>query len=254
MSAPALLGRRMAAEAVGTFFLVLIGPGAIVVNAWSGGAVTPLGIAVAFGLVILVMVASLGHLSGAHLNPAVTVAFWSSGHFPASDVAAYIVAQCAGATGASLLTRAALGPTGHLGATLPTVSSGAAFGVEWMLSLMLMLVIMAAATDERVTEGSAALVVGATVGLCALVGGPLTGASMNPARSLGPALAGGGWAGHWIYWTAPVLGMLTGAHGYEWLRRAQRPHWNLRGEPLGVAGRLAQEPRSDRLNLEVDAT
>jgi len=128
MSAPALLGRRMAAEAAGTFFLVLMGPGAIVVNALTGGAVTPLGIALAFGLVILVMVASLGHLSGAHLNPAVTLAFWSSGHFPAADVLAYIVAQCAGAAGASLLTRAALGPAGHVGATLPTVSSGVAFG------------------------------------------------------------------------------------------------------------------------------
>jgi MIP family channel proteins len=254
VSAPALLGRRMAAEAVGTFFLVLMGPGAIVVNALTGGALTPLGIALAFGLVILIMVASLGHLSGAHLNPAVTLAFWSSGHFPAADVVAYIVAQCAGAAGASLLTRAALGPAGHVGATLPTVSSGVAFGVEGTLSLMLMLVIMAAATDERVTEGSAAVVVGATVGLCALVGGPLTGASMNPARSLGPALAGGGWDRHWIYWTAPVLGMLAGAHAYEWLRRAQRPERDLRGERLGVAGRLASEPPSDLLEVEVDAT
>jgi aquaporin Z len=254
MSAPALLGRRMAAEAVGTFFLVLMGPGAIVVNALSGGAITPLGIALAFGLVILVMVASLGHLSGAHLNPAVTLAFWSSGHFPAADVVAYIVAQCAGAAGASLLTRAALGPAGHVGATLPTVSSGVAFGVEWTLSLMLMLVIMAAATDDRVTEGSAAVVVGATVGLCALVGGPLTGASMNPARSLGPALVGGGWDRHWIYWIAPVLGMQAAAHAYEWLRRAQRPHRDLRGERLGVAGRLPMEPRSGPLNAGVDAS
>jgi len=92
------------------------------------------------------------------------------------------------------------------------------------------------------------------VGLCALVGGPLTGASMNPARSLGPALVGGGWDRHWIYWIAPVLGMQAAAHAYEWLRRAQRPHRDLRGERLGVAGRLPMEPRSGPLNAGVDAT
>ena len=105
---------------------------------------------------------------------------------------------------------------------------------------MLMLVIMAVATDERVPEGTAALAVGATVALCALVGGPLTGASMNPARSLGPALAGGGWDGHWIYWVAPVSAMAMAARGYEWLRPA-RP----RPELLGVAGPLTEAPRTD---------
>jgi MIP family channel proteins len=231
----------MAAEAVGTFFLVLVGPGAIVVNAVSGGVITHVGVAFAFGLVILVMVATLGHLSGAHLNPAVTLAFWSCRRFPTLDVGPYIGAQCAGAAAASALTRLALGRVGHLGATLPTTPLGVAFGVEWLLSLLLMLVIMAVATDQRAAEGTAPVAVGATVGLCALVGGPLTGASMNPARSLGPALAGGGWDGHWIYWAAPVSAMIVAARGYEWLRQAQRPDYPARGELLGVAGPLERD-------------
>jgi aquaporin Z len=226
------------AEAVGTFFLVLMGPGAIVVNALSGGVITHVGVAFAFGLVILVMVATLGHLSGAHLNPAVTIGFWSCGRFPTLDVGPYIGAQCAGAAAASALTRLAFGRVGQLGATLPMTPLGVAFGVEWLLSVLVMLVIMAVATDERATAGAAPVAVGATVGLCALVGGPLTGASMNPARSLGPALAGGGWNGHWLYWAAPVSAMVAAARGYEWLRQAQRPDWPPRGEVLGVAGPL----------------
>jgi len=130
---------------------------------------------------------------------------------------------------------------GQLGATLPTTPLGVAFGIEWLLSLLLMLVIMAVATDDRAAEGTAPVAVGATVGLCALVGGPLTGASMNPARSLGPALMGGGWNGHWIYWAAPLSAMVVAARGYEWLRQAQRPDSQLRGEVLGVAGPLEQD-------------
>jgi aquaporin NIP len=232
----------MAAEAGGTFFLVLFGPGAVVVDAMTGGALTHVGVALAFGLVIFILIAALGHLSGAHVNPAVTVALWSSGHFPTSDVVPYIGAQCAGAVAASMLTRLALGPVAHLGTTLPAVSSGIALGVEWLLSLVLMFIIMAVATDERVAEGTAALAVGATVGLCALVGGPLTGASMNPARSFGPALAGGGWVGHWIYWVAPLSGMVVAARTYEWLRSARRPERRQGSEILGVAGPVLRSP------------
>ena len=116
-----------------------------------------------------------------------------------------MLAQCAGAVAASLTLRAALGPVGNMGATLPAIPTGAAFVIKWLLSFALMFVIMAVATDERVADGFAALAVGLTVGFCALMGSPLTGASMNPARSFGPALVGGLWRAHWLYWCRPSV-------------------------------------------------
>ena len=228
--------RRASAEAVGTFFLVLIGPGAVMVNAYTGGVVTHVGVALAFAFVVLAMIYALGHLSGAHINPAVTLAFWSVGRFSARDVLPYILAQCAGAAAASGLSRAALGPVGQLGATLPAVPPAVAFGIEWLLSFALMFVIMAVATDQRVADGFAALAVGLTVGFCALVGGPLTGASMNPARSFGPALVGGLWQAHWLYWLAPITGMLAAARAYEALRHVSPPQLAAGGSSLGVQG------------------
>ena len=210
----------MVAEAVGTFFLVLIGPGTAMVNAFSDGAVGHVGVSLAFGFVVSAMIYALGHLSGAHINPAVTLAFWSVRRFPASEVGPYLAAQCSGATLASLVLLALLGPVGRMGATLPGISASRAFAVEWLLSFGLMFVIMAVATDRRVPTGFAAVAVGLTVGFCALMGGPLTGASMNPARSLGPAVVGGLWEHHWLYWVAPVAGMLAAAHAYEFLRPA----------------------------------
>ena len=225
--------RRLTAEFVGTFFLVLIGPGAGMVNAWAGGSVGVAGIALAFAFVVIAMVYALGHVSGAHINPAVTIAFWSARRFPARDVIPYVVAQCAGAAAAAATLRAILGPVGHLGATLPAIPIGAAFVIEWLLSFVLMLVIMAVATDDRVAPGFAPLAVGLTVGFCALTGGPLTGASMNPARSFGPAVAGGFWAAHWLYWLAPITGMVAAAHLYDWLRDATAPTAN---RNFGVQG------------------
>jgi len=215
--------RRLTAEAVGTFFLVLIGPGAAMVNAWGGGVLGVSGIALAFAFVVIAMVYALGHVSGAHINPAVTVAFWSARRFPAREVIPYVVAQCVGAAAAAATLRAVLGPVGHLGATLPAIPIGAAFAIEWLLSFALMLVIMAVATDDRVAPGFAPLAVGLTVGFCALTGGPLTGASMNPARSFGPAVVGGLWTAHWIYWLAPITGMIAAARLYDWLRDAKAP-------------------------------
>jgi MIP family channel proteins len=214
---PPSLPQRAVAEGLGTFFLVLIGPGAVMVDAYSHGALGPTGIALAFAFVVLAMVYALGHLSGAHINPAVTIAFWSIGRLPARDVVPYAVAQCAGAIVASQVLRLVLGPIGRLGATLPHVGTGRSFLIEWLFSFVLMLVIMAVASDNRVADGFAGLAVGLTVGFCALLGA-LTGASMNPARSLGPAVAGGGWSGHWIYWLAPISGMLTAAWAYNRLR------------------------------------
>jgi MIP family channel proteins len=171
------------------------------------------------------MVHAIGHLSGAHINPAVTFAFWPVGRFPTAEVLPYVAAQCAGAILASAALLALLGPVGRLGATLPSVSAGAAFGLEWLLSFGLMFVIMAVATGDRVADGFAAVPVGLAVGFCSLMGGPITGASMNPARSLGPALVGRLWGSHWVYWIAPVTGMLAAARVYEFLRVARYPEY-----------------------------
>jgi aquaporin Z len=233
------LYRRAGAEALGTFFLVLIGPGAVMVNARTDALGHP-GVALAFAFVVTAMVYALGHLSGAHINPAVTIGLASRGRFPAREVLPYVVAQCAGATLASFASVAALGNVGDVGASLPSLPHGAAFGVEFLLSFALMFVIMAVATDERATAGAAGLAVGLTVGFCAMVGGPLTGASMNPARTLGPALAGGGWEGHWIYWIAPIAGMLAAAWVYDALRPAGQADVVPPGVPLGTEGPIDQ--------------
>ncbi len=215
--------RRWVAEAIGTFFLVLIGPGAMMVNAHTNGAIGHAGVALSFAFIIVAMIYAVGHLSGAHLNPAVTIGFWSVGRFPSSEVVPYILSQLVGATAAAAALTVALVRAGHAGATLPAVSMPVAFGVEWLLSFVLMFVIMAVATDARVPGGFAAIGVGLTVGFCAMAGGPLTGASMNPARSFGPAVAGGEWTAHWVYWVAPVTAMAVAARVYNFLRPASSP-------------------------------
>jgi aquaporin Z len=237
--------RRALAEALGTFFLVFIGPGAVMVNAYAGGAVGHVGVGLAFAFVVIAMVYALGHLSGAHINPAVTIAFWSAGRFPTAEVVPYVFAQCAGAALASLALKFAIGPVGHLGATVPQVATAAAFLVEWVLSFGLMLVIMAVATEERVADGFAALAVGLTVGFCALMGGPLTGAGMNPARSFGPALVGEVWDRHWLYWLAPITAMMVAARVYDLLRAASPPAMERTPSRVGVQGPIPdRSPRS----------
>ena len=235
-------GRRAAAEGIGTFFLVLIGPGAAMVNTHTDGVIGHAGIALAFAFVVLAMIYTIGHLSGAHINPAVTIAFWSARRFPAREVLPYVAAQCAGAVTASLVLRWILGPVGNLGATIPTIPIGRAFAVEWLLSFVLMFVIMAVATDERVAGGFAGIAVGLTVGFDAMMGGPLTGASMNPARSLGPAVAGGIWDSHWIYWLGPVTAMIVAAWTYDFLRVARVPEAVPPGVPMGVQGPIDTTP------------
>lgn len=227
--------RKVLAEGLGTFFLVFIGPGAAMVDASTGGRIGHAGVALAFAFVVIAMIYALGHLSGAHINPAVTLAFWSVRRFPRHEVLPYIIAQCLGATAAAFVLKAALGNVGNVGATLPAIPTGAAFGIEWVLSFGLMFVIMAVATDERVADGFAAIAVGLTVGFCAMMGGQLTGASMNPARSLGPAIAGGHWEAHWVYWAAPITGMIAAAYVYEFLRQTPGPN-GVRA--LGVQGPL----------------
>jgi MIP family channel proteins len=211
--------RRAAAEGIGVFALVFAGCGAIVTEAQHPGSLGTVGIGLVFGLVVMAMVYATGHLSGAHLNPAVTLAFALTRHFPRAEAAAYLVAQLVGALAAAGLL-AAIWPShpGALGATLPTVGSGSAFAYEAVLTAFLMFVIMAVATDTRAVGAGAAIAIGGTVGLDALFGGPITGASMNPARSIGPALVTGELQYLWIYIAAPILGAAIGALAYQAIR------------------------------------
>ena len=215
---PGLL-RRALAEGIAAFALVFAGCGAVVTNATHQGALGAVGVSLVFGLVIMVMIYATGHLSGAHINPAVTIAFTLTRHFPRRDALAYVVAQLAGATaGALLLLAAWSSKPAHLGATVPTVANGTALVYEIVLTAFLMFVIVAVATDTRAVGAAAAIAIGGTVGLDALFGGPITGASMNPARSFGPALASGTWTGFWIYIVGPVIGAALGAFAYQLVR------------------------------------
>jgi MIP family channel proteins len=199
--------RATLAEAIGTFIMVFTGTGAVMVNQISQGAVTHLGISLVFGAIVAAMIYSFGYISGAHFNPAVTLAFYSSGVLPKNRVLPYILAQCLGAIAASGLLRVSLGPIGNLGGTYPLQNNWLqAFVLETVLSFVLMLVIFGTGLDRRAHIGFAGMAIGLTVAVEAACMGPITGASMNPARSLGPALLSGQWQHHWLYWIAPILG------------------------------------------------
>lgn len=199
--------RETFAEGIGTFILVFAGTGAVMVNQISQGALTHLGISFVFGAVVAALIYALGHISQAHFNPAVTLAFWTSGFFPKRRVLPYIASQCLGAILASLVLLLALGKVANLGATLPLNGNWLqSFVLETILTFILMLVIFGSGLDRRAPIGFAGLAIGLTVGLEAAFMGPITGASMNPARSLGPALVGGIWQHHWLYWIAPIVG------------------------------------------------
>ncbi|MEA2492791.1 MAG: aquaporin [Thermoleophilaceae bacterium] len=213
------LSRRALAEGLAAFALVFAGCGAVVTDATHNHALGAVGVSLVFGLVIMVMVYATGHLSGAHINPAVTIAFTLTRHFPGRDAVAYIAAQVVGAVaGAMLLLAAWTDKPAHLGATVPSVATGTALLYEIVLTAFLMFVIVAVATDTRAVGAAAAIAIGGTVGLDALFGGPITGASMNPARSFGPALASGDWKQFWIYIVGPVVGAALGALAYQVVR------------------------------------
>jgi len=194
-------------EAIDTFVLVFVGTGAVMVNQIADGALTHLGISFVFGAVVAALIYTTGHISGAHINPAVTLGFWSSGFFPTRKVLPYILAQCLGAIAASALLLLTLGAVADLGATQPLNGNWwQALVLETILTFILMFVILGSGLDRRSPKGFAGIAIGLTVGLEAACMGPITGASMNPARSLGPAVVASIWQHHWIYWVAPILG------------------------------------------------
>jgi len=198
--------KKCFAEFFGTFALVFAGAGAIVINDVSSGAVTHVGIALTFGLVVLAMIYAIGDVSGAHLNPAVTLGFWFSGRFPGGTVAPYIASQCLGAFGASGVLRLLFPAHTTLGATLPAGSEMQSFVLELILTFFLMFVILNVSTGAKEKGFTAGIAVGAVIALEALFAGKICGASMNPARSLAPALISGHREHLWIYLVAPVLG------------------------------------------------
>ncbi|MBA2510008.1 MAG: MIP family channel protein [Rubrobacter sp.] len=215
--------RRCAAEFVGTFLLVFAGPGAVVVDEVSGGGVGSLGIGLSFGLAVMAAIYAVGHLSGAHINPAVTFAFALTRHFPWSLVPAYVASQLLGACAASATHLALFGDVANLGATVPSGPPLQAALLELLLTLFLMFVVSAVATDVRAVGQSAAIAIGGYVALAATFAGPIAGASMNPARSFGPALLSGTWGGHWVYWVGPISGSVLGALLYRYVRAARAP-------------------------------
>ena len=215
---PPSVARRCVAEFIGTFGLLFAGAGAVMINEISGGAITNVGIGLVFGLVVAAMIFSLGHISGAHINPAVTLGFALARHFPWKMTPLYWGSQLLGATAACLVLRGLFGNVADMGATLPGAEVWVVAAFEALLTFFLMFVIMAMATDVRAVGTAAALAIGATVGLEAIFGGPISGASMNPARSFGPALVSGNWTAHWAYWVGPVVGAAVAAFTYAWLR------------------------------------
>lgn len=198
--------QNLTAEVIGTFALVFAGTGAIVINDVSGGSITHVGIALTFGLIVLAMIYTLGDISGAHLNPAVTIGFWAARRFPANEVFPYIAAQLLGALIASAMLKMMFPTHPTLGATIPAGAPMQSFFLELVLTFLLMLVVLRVSTGPKEKGITAGIVVGSVIALEAMFAGPICGASMNPARSIAPALMSGRMDALWIYFTATLAG------------------------------------------------
>ncbi len=197
---------KLLAESLGTFCLVFAGTGAIIVNQTTGGAVSHVGVALTFGLVVMAMIYAMGDVSGAHLNPAVSLGFVLAGRFPVRELPAYVLAQLIGAFVASSLLRALFPDSASLGATLPRDGATQSFILEVVLTFMLMLVILSVSAGAKEKGITAGIAIGGIVGLEALFAGPISGASMNPARSLAPAVVAWRLDALWVYLVAPFIG------------------------------------------------
>ncbi|XP_031386976.1 aquaporin NIP1-1-like [Punica granatum] len=220
---PPTFVQKMIAEVCGTYFLIFAGCGSVVVNR-NEKVVTEPGIAITWGLAVLVLVYSVGHISGAHFNPAVTIAFATCKRFPWKHVPAYVAAQMLGSLLASGTLRLLFtGRHDQFAGTLPTGSDMQAFVIEFIITFYLMFVISGVATDNRAIGELAGLAIGATILLNVMFTAPVTGASMNPARSLGPAIVSNNYTGIWIYLLAPTLGAIAGAWVYNSIRLSDKP-------------------------------
>jgi len=200
--------RKLLAEFLGTYALIFAGTGAVVIDQVSGGALTHLGVGLTWGLIVMVMIYTFGDVSGAHMNPAVSIGFTVTGRFPLKELLPYIIVQVAGAISASITLRLLFPQNQLLGATLPDGSEMQSFVLEAILTAILMMVILNVSHGAKEKGITAGIAVGATIGLEAIFAGPICGASMNPARSLAPALVSGHLEHLWVYLTAPVVGAL----------------------------------------------
>uniref|UniRef100_A0ACD5TKE1 Uncharacterized protein n=2 Tax=Avena sativa TaxID=4498 RepID=A0ACD5TKE1_AVESA len=214
--------QKILAEIFGTYMLIFAGCAAVTVNLRTGGTVTFPGICVTWGLTVMVMVYSVGHISGAHFNPAVTFAFATCGRFPWRQVPAYAAAQLLGSTAASITLRLLFG-NNHFFGTVPAGSDVQSLVLEFIITFYLMFVVSGVATDNRAIGELAGLAVGSTVVLVVLFAGPISGASMNPVRTLGPAMITGRYKGLWVYIVGPVGGAVAGAWAYNLIRFTDKP-------------------------------
>lgn len=208
--------KQIVAEFLGSFFLVFAGTGAIVVNELTGG-ITHVGISLVFGLIVMALIYTLGHISGAHLNPAVTISFFVYGDFNLKDSVKYIIVQILGALSASYVILLMFGNVAKLGATFPTNTWQQAFVMEFILTFLLVLVIMGSAVHGKAVKSFAGIAIGSTIAMEALVGGPISGASVNPARSIGPALVSGSLEYLWVYIIATILGGIVATIVYKYI-------------------------------------
>src|SRR6059058_5582461 len=214
--------KKLVAEFLGTFCLVFAGTGAIVIDGVTGGAVSHVGVALTFGLIVLAMIYTIGDISGAHINPAVTIGFFAARRSEAGSVIPYVASQCAGALAASVVLRFLFPQSAALGATTPAGSAMQSFVLEMLLTALLMFVILSVSTGAREKGITAGIAVGAVIALEAMFAGPICGASMNPARSLGPALVSGHLEHLWIYLCATPLGAVCGRIACRMLQGRER--------------------------------
>ncbi|EXC26253.1 putative aquaporin NIP5-1 [Morus notabilis] len=217
------LARKIGAEFIGTFILIFAATAGPIVNEKYDHAETLIGNAACAGLAVMVVILSTGHISGAHLNPSLTIAFAALRHFPWVQVPAYIAAQVAGSICASFALKGAFHPFLSGGVTVPSVDTAQAFALEFIITFNLLFVVTAVATDTRAVGELAGIAVGATVMLNILIAGPSSGGSMNPVRTLGPAIAAGNYTKLWIYFVAPTLGALVGATTYAAVKLSEPP-------------------------------
>jgi MIP family channel proteins len=213
------LRAALIAEFIGTFFLVFAGTGAIVVDSISH-EITHVGVSMVFGLVIAVLIYAVGHISGAHFNPAVTVGFWALGEFPGKRVPSYVVTQLLGAVSASTMLLVMFGAKSGLGTTLPQGVPAVSLILETLMTFLLVFVIFGSAVHGKAVKSFAGIAIGGTIALDALFGGPISGASMNPVRSLAPALVTGVWANQWIYILGPLVGALLAVAAYKTMAKS----------------------------------